>query len=70
VAFAVVPVTFALYVQVTTWDPEVANRLEVGGQLVQELASRLEIDPDDVEGWLLRARSSMALGRYEQGRSA
>jgi cytochrome c-type biogenesis protein CcmH len=70
VAFAVVPVTFALYVQVTTWDPEVANRLEVGGQLVQELASRLEIDPDDVEGWLLLARSYMALGRYEQGRSA
>jgi cytochrome c-type biogenesis protein CcmH len=69
-AFAIVPVSVALYFQVRTWDPTVAERAAEGERLVTELAQRLEQNPDDVDGWTLLARSYMALGRYEQGRSA
>ena len=41
-----------------------------GARLVAELAERLEREPDDVEGWLLLARSYMVLGQYDKGRDA
>jgi cytochrome c-type biogenesis protein CcmH len=68
--FAVVPISVLVYQQVSTWDPAVAQRATEGARLVAELAERLEREPDDVEGWLLLARSYMVLGQYAEGRSA
>jgi len=56
VAFAIVPVAFAVYVYVSNWDPEVQQRASEGQRLVQELAARLEQSPDDVMGWELLFR--------------
>ncbi len=65
VAFAVVPVAFAMYVYVSNWDPDVQQRASEGQRLVQELAARLQQSPDDVAGWELLCRSYVALGDYE-----
>ncbi len=70
VAFAIVPVAFALYVYVSTWDPEGQQRASEGQRLVDELAARLERSPDDVAGWELLGRSYVALGEYDQGARA
>ncbi len=68
--FAIVPIAFVIYKQVTTWDPQVAQRASEGTRLVAELADRLEREPDDVQGWLLLARSYMVLGQYDKGQEA
>ena len=65
VAFAIVPITFALYHYVSNWDPDVQQRASEGQRLVQELAARLEQSPDDVMGWELLCRSYVALGDYD-----
>jgi cytochrome c-type biogenesis protein CcmH len=65
-----VPLAFALYWHVRTWDPTVAQRADEEAQLVEQLARRLDRMPDDVEGWRLLARSYMALGRYGEGLAA
>ncbi len=39
-------------------------------EMVQRLATRLQNDPDNVEGWTMLARSYNALGRFEQAASA
>jgi cytochrome c-type biogenesis protein CcmH len=70
VSFAIVPVAFALYVYVSTWDPEGQQRASEGQRLVDELAARLERSPDDVAGWELLGRSYVALGEYDQGMRA
>ena len=66
VSFAIVPVAFALYVYVSTWDPEGQQRASEGQRLVDELAARLERSPDDVAGWELLCRSYVALGDYDR----
>jgi len=66
VTFAIVPVAFALYVYVSTWDPEGQQRASEGQRLVDELASRLERTPEDVTGWVLLCRSYVALGDYDR----
>jgi cytochrome c-type biogenesis protein CcmH len=68
--FAVVPISVLVYKQVSTWDPQVAQRAAEGARLVDELAARLERAPDDVDGWLLLARSYMVLGQYDKGLDA
>ena len=68
--FAIVPISFVIYKQVTTWDPQTAQRASEGSRLVAELAARLEREPDDVEGWLLLARSYMVLGQYDKGQDS
>jgi cytochrome c-type biogenesis protein CcmH len=70
VAIAIVPLSFAVYFQLRTWDPVIAERAAEGERLVAQLAARLERSPEDVEGWTLLARSYMALGQYDQGRAA
>jgi cytochrome c-type biogenesis protein CcmH len=69
-AFAIIPVAFALYTRVSNWDPATTHRANEGARVVQQLADRLRETPDDVEGWLLLARSYMTLGRYAEGRDA
>ncbi len=67
---ATVPIAVALYLHVTNWDPEVAGRAAEGMRLVQQLADRLEQNPEDVRGWQLLANSYMALGQYGPARAA
>jgi cytochrome c-type biogenesis protein CcmH len=69
-AIAIVPIAFAVYLQIRTWDPAVAHRADEEAQLVAQLAQRLQQKPDDVGGWRLLARSYMALGRYPEGVNA
>ena len=70
VTFGIVPVAFALYVYVSTWDPEGQQRASEGQRLVDELASRLERTPEDVTGWVLLCRSYVALGDYDRAARA
>jgi len=70
VAVAIVPAAFVVYSQVTTWDPVAAQRESEGARIVEQLAARMQQVPDDVEGWILLARSYMALGRYAEGLAA
>lgn len=69
-AFAMVPLAFLVYAQLTTWDPDVQRRAEEGERIVAQLAERMKRTPDDVDGWLLLGRSYMALGRHAEGRDA
>jgi cytochrome c-type biogenesis protein CcmH len=64
------PLALAAYFYVSNWDPAVAERAAQSDEIVARLAERLESTPDDVEGWLLLARSYMTLGRYPQARAA
>lgn len=70
VSFAIVPIAFAVYVYVSTWDPVGQQRASEGQRLVDELAARLAQSPDDVAGWELLGRSYVALGEYDQGARA
>lgn len=70
VSFAIVPIAFALYVYVSTWDPEGQQRASDGQRLTDELAARLVQSPDDVAGWTLLGRSYVALGDYDRGARA
>jgi cytochrome c-type biogenesis protein CcmH len=67
---AIVPAAFALYLHVTTWDPEAAQRASQGARIVEQLAVRMQEAPDDIEGWILLARSYIALGRYAEALAA
>jgi cytochrome c-type biogenesis protein CcmH len=69
-AFAIVPVAVLIYATLSTWDPELQHRAEEGERVVAQLAERMKRTPDDVEGWLLLARSYMTLGRAAEGRDA
>jgi cytochrome c-type biogenesis protein CcmH len=66
----IAPVALALYVYVSEWDPQVAERLGQENALLEQLARHLESNPNDREGWRLLAASYMQLGRYEEGRAA
>jgi cytochrome c-type biogenesis protein CcmH len=68
--FAMVPLAFLVYAQLTTWDPDAQQRAEEGERIVAQLAERMRRTPDDVDGWLLLARSYMTLGRHAEGRDA
>lgn len=39
-------------------------------EMVQRLATRLQSDPDNVQGWVILARSYNALGRFDQAATA
>ena len=53
-----------------TGIPRSPQRASRESGLVEQLAQRLESDPNDVEGWRLLAASYMQLGRYVEGRAA
>jgi cytochrome c-type biogenesis protein CcmH len=69
-AVAVVPIAFALYLHVSNWNPQEQQRAHEGERLVRQLAERLKSSPDDVQGWLLLARSYMQLGQYAEASAA
>jgi cytochrome c-type biogenesis protein CcmH len=69
-AVAVIPLAFSLYRQVSNWDPQAEQRANEGERLVRQLAERLVTSPDDVQGWLLLARSYVVLGEYAEASAA
>ncbi len=70
VSVLIAPLAFALYSYVSNWDPEAAARASRGNEILQQLATHLEANPSDLEGWRLLAASYMQLGRYDEGRAA
>jgi cytochrome c-type biogenesis protein CcmH len=71
VSFATVPVAFALYFVVTSWDPGAGGGASGEERaLVAQLAAKMVENPDDVDGWMLLGRSYMVLGEYALGRQA
>lgn len=50
--------------------PSGAGSLPDASEVVDSLAKRLESNPDDVEGWILLARSYQSVGRYDEAISA
>lgn len=66
-----VPLAVALYLSVTTWEPDALLDMSGGpAQMVAQLAARLEQNPDDANGWRLLGRSYHALGQYARARQA
>ena len=70
---AVVPIALGLYFLVTSYDAELdferGRNPEVIAAL-EQLATRLGANPDDIAGWTLLGRSYMELGEYELARAA
>jgi cytochrome c-type biogenesis protein CcmH len=66
----IAPLAIALYLYVSDFDPQLAERASRETELLEQLARHLESNPDDREGWRLLAASYMQLGRYEEGRVA
>jgi cytochrome c-type biogenesis protein CcmH len=73
-AVVVAPLSLGLYLTVSDWDLESAERTTEQAQFVQglidELEAHLERNPSDAEGWNFLAGSYMQLGRYADGRAA
>jgi cytochrome c-type biogenesis protein CcmH len=59
-----------MYLFVSTWDAQLAQRVSQENALLDQLARRLESSPNDAEGWRLLAASYMQVGRYDDGRAA
>ena len=70
VAFAIVPVAFAVYAYVSNWDPVGQSHASEGARLVKELEQRLARSPDNVQGWALLGRSYVSLREYEKASRA
>ena len=66
----IAPLAVALYLAVSNWDPQLADRANRETELLEQLAQHLESNPNDLEGWRLLAASYMQLGRYAEGRAA
>jgi cytochrome c-type biogenesis protein CcmH len=66
----IAPLAIVLYLYVSDFDPQLAERASRETELLEQLVRHLESNPDDREGWRLLATSYMQLGRYEQGRAA
>jgi cytochrome c-type biogenesis protein CcmH len=66
----VAPLAIAMYFLVSNWDAELAQRVSQENALLDQLAQRLESNPNDLEGWRLLAASYMQVGRYDDGRAA
>ena len=70
VSFAIVPVAFALYQYVSTWDPAGQDRVDQDSALLRERVAYLERMPDDVDAWQSLGRTYLQLGDYEHARRA
>ena len=70
VAVLIAPLALGLYAYVSNWDSDLAARASRESALLDQLASHLEAEPNDLEGWRLLAASYMQLGRYAEGRAA
>jgi cytochrome c-type biogenesis protein CcmH len=69
-AVLIAPLALALYLNVSDWDPALAERVGRENELLEQLARHLQSNPDDLQGWQLLAASYMQVGRYDEGRAA
>lgn len=69
-ALMTVPLAFGLYLTVRTWQPELLEQRAQESDLVAQLAERMRLNPEDVEGWRLLGRSYVVLGDYAGARQA
>ncbi len=71
-AALLVPFAIGLYLNVTTWSEDAQSGAQLPGvaEMVEELAARLEANPQDPEGWRLLGQSYLALGEYGEARRA
>jgi cytochrome c-type biogenesis protein CcmH len=69
-AVLIAPLALALYLNVSDWDPALAERMSQENALLDQLARHLQTNPDDLQGWQLLAASYMQVGRYDEGRAA
>ncbi len=67
-----VPFAIGLYLNVTTWSEEAQSTAQLPGvaDMVDELAQRLEQNPQDLQGWRLLGQSYLAMGEYVDARRA
>lgn len=65
-----VPISVGLYYAVRTYQPGVLEERANEMKLVNELAERMQQQPDDIEGWRLLGRSYLYLGLYDKARDA
>jgi cytochrome c-type biogenesis protein CcmH len=66
----IAPLAIAMYVYVSNWDAELAERVSQENALLEQLEQQLERNPNDLRGWQLLAASYMQVGRYDEGRVA
>lgn len=59
-----------LYLHWSQWHWPQASALDNTASMISRLARRLEREPNDVEGWLMLARSHAAIGQYPLARRA
>lgn len=74
-AAALVPAAVLVYQHVRTWSgqatsPEVAAARAEQVDMVEQLAQKMQNNPDDVEGWMLLGRSYLTLQEFPQARMA
>ncbi|HMB73892.1 MAG TPA: hypothetical protein VKQ06_09995 [Gammaproteobacteria bacterium] len=74
-AAALVPAAVFVYQHVRTWNgqsalPEVAAAQADQLAVVDQLAQKMQENPDDVEGWMLLGRSYLTLQQFQQARMA
>ena len=76
-AIGIPVIAFGVYLAIgapTAADPRVANAATMDtknvADLVERLAQKVRERPDDAKGWALYARSTAALGRYEESAKA
>jgi cytochrome c-type biogenesis protein CcmH len=72
-AVLVMPIAVLLYRNITTWNgASVAMDAATDEQLaiVEQLAARMQQQPDDIEGWMLLGRSYLTLQHFPEARQA
>jgi cytochrome c-type biogenesis protein CcmH len=66
----IAPVAIVLYLFVSNWNPELAERVSQENALLEQVEQHLQSNPNDLRGWQLLAASYMQLGRYDEARAA
>ena len=66
----IAPLAIGLYLLVSNWNPEFAERVRQENALLEQVEQHLQKNPNDVQGWQLLAASYVQLGRYDEARAA
>ena len=66
----IAPLALGMYLLVTNWNPELAQRISQENALLEQVEQHLQGNPTDVRGWQLLAASYMQLGRYDEAAAA
>jgi cytochrome c-type biogenesis protein CcmH len=66
----IAPLAIGLYLLVSNWNPEFAERVRQENALLEQVEQHLQKNPNDLQGWQLLAASYLQLGRYDEARAA